>query len=136
MEAREQVHGAETALQKQIRLHQELLECLEKERQALVAGQEEAILSLAAEKSGILAQLHRLAEAGETEASPEGDRARLQGLRRRVAQAHSRNHLLIAASLALIQQFLGQFQPPGAGTYQPSGQVAGTTGAVLFERQA
>jgi flagellar biosynthesis/type III secretory pathway chaperone len=136
MECRKQGREPEAARQTQTSLYQELLECLEMERQALVQGQEEAILSLAARKSGILAELQRLAEAGAGEAASGEKQACLEDLRRRVARTHRRNHRLIAAFLEVVQDFLGQLQPAGSGTYRSTGTASGAVGAVLFERQA
>jgi flagellar biosynthesis/type III secretory pathway chaperone len=117
-------------------LHQQLLECLEQERLALAAADEEAIISLAAVKGNLLEQLQHLAqEKLEGPAAPE-DEALLASLKRRLAAAHRRNHALIGASLEVIQDFLKQLQPREAGIYGPPAPARGASPLPLFQRQA
>jgi|GEM_PF-1148434 flagellar biosynthesis/type III secretory pathway chaperone len=123
----------------EISLYQELLECLEQESQALAAAQEERILSLAASKEEILGRLLEI-KKGQTEPTPgAGDAALEQDLarlRRQVAVRNLRNREIISASLEVIQEFIGQFLPPGPGLYKEGGRVDPGSGRTLFHRQA
>ena len=120
----------------QILLYQELLECLEQERQALTRADEEAILSQASLKILILERLQGLDEAGHPVSLNLQEATTLQHLRRQAAAAHHRNHVLITASLEVVQEFLGQLLPQGTGTYGPPGPGGGFSGQALFHRRA
>lgn len=124
----------------EISLYQELLECLEQEAQALAAAQEETILSLAASKEEILERLLKVKKARAELPAPGADEAALQKdlarLQRQVATRNLRNREIITASLEVIQDFIGQFLPPGPGLYRQEGRVEAGSGRTLFHRQA
>ncbi|MEW6659319.1 MAG: hypothetical protein AB1424_11735 [Thermodesulfobacteriota bacterium] len=124
----------------EIALYQELLECLEQEAQALAAAQEETILSLAASKEEILERLLQVKKARAELPAPAADEAALQKdlarLQRQVATRNLRNREIISASLEVIQDFIGQFLPPGPGLYRQEGRVEAGSGRTLFHRQA
>jgi flagellar biosynthesis/type III secretory pathway chaperone len=123
----------------EISLYQELLECLEQEAQALAAAQEETILSLAASKEEILARLLEVKKARTEHTPAASDAARQQELarlQRQVAVRNLRNREIISASLEVIQEYIGQFLPPGPGLYQAEGRVDPGSGRTLFHRQA
>lgn len=124
------------SIQEETCLYQELLECLEKEWQALLISEEEAILLLAAEKEQILVKITE-ANPSPTALSPSGPEAKqLQRLKRHVAAAQTRNHRLIGAALETIQEFLGYLQSDSPGTYQAAGKVGATSSSSFFHRQA
>jgi len=66
-------------------------------------------------------------------AALEKDLGRLQ---RQVASLNLRNREIITASLEVIQDFIGQFLPPGPGLYRAEGRVDPGSGRTLFHRQA
>jgi flagellar biosynthesis/type III secretory pathway chaperone len=124
----------------EISLYQELLECLEREAQALAAAQEETILSLAVSKEEILERLLGVKKA-RTEHPPRGAseaalQQELERLQRQVASRNLRNREIIFASLEVIQEFTSQFLPPGPGLYRAEGRVETGPGRTLFHRQA
>lgn len=119
-----------------IHLYQKLLDCLEKEWQALVTSQEDAILTLAAEKEQILEKIARWNQ-GLAASQPSGPEAeQLQSLRQQVAATQTRNHRLIAVALETVQDFLGYLQSAPAGVYHAAGKVETTSGNSFFHRQA
>jgi hypothetical protein len=122
--------------QKLIQLYQKLFDCLEKEWQALITSQEDAILTLAAEKEHILAEI-----AGEnpdlTALPPSGPEAdQLQRLKHQVADAQSRNRRLIVTALETVQDFLRYLQSGPPGIYHAAGKVEANPGNSFFHRQA
>lgn len=117
-------------------LYQELLECLEKEWQALLISEEESILTLAATKEQILEKISEVIP-NETAPQPSGPEAeQLQRLKRQVAAAQTRNNRLISAALETVQDFLGYLQSGSPGTYQAGGKVDTSSGSSYFHRQA
>lgn len=123
----------------EIFLYQELLECLDKERRALMETQEEAILAVAAAKETLTERLLKLKEDQESPPYPDiaaEDKDRLTNLQREVETANINNRRIIAASLEVIRDFLAQFQPPGPGTYRPEGQVHPALEGAIFHRRA
>lgn len=125
--------------QLEISLYRELLDCLEQEAQALAKTQEETILTLANNKEAILRKLLQLKADQPEELQPPAEAAgaeELSQLKLRVASANDRNRRIIAASLEVIQEFLGQFQPPGPGIYRAEGQMQPGSGMTLFHRRA
>ena len=124
----------------EISLYRELLECLEQEAQALAAVQEETILSLAASKEEILERLLSIKKARAEHPAPAANapaqEKELGRLQRQVASLNLRNREIITASLEVIQDFIGQFFPPGPGLYLPEGRVEPGSGRTLFHRQA
>ncbi|MDD2902030.1 MAG: hypothetical protein PHU44_06310 [Syntrophales bacterium] len=128
----------EALLQQEISLYQELLECLEQEAQALAATQEETILGLAVFKEEILEQLLEVKKAREERSTGTESVSGLEDLaqlQRQVAARNLRNREIISASLEVIQEYLGQFLPPGPGLYQHEGQMEAGSGRTLFHRQ-
>jgi len=122
--------------QELIHLYQELFECLEKEWQALITSQEDAILTLAVEKEHILEKVAG-GNPGLTASPPSGPEAeQLQSLKRQVADAQSRNQRLIVAALETVQDFLSYLQSAPPGIYQSAGKVEATPGNSFFHRQA
>ena len=121
--------------QQELSLYRELLECLEKEWQALVATREDAILALAAEKEHILEKIIAL-KRGEEVADPDGDAEALRRLKHQVAAAQARNHRLITTTLETIQDFLGFLKSAPPGIYHSAGKVETTPGSSFFHRQA
>ncbi|MEJ2091279.1 MAG: hypothetical protein P8X65_03705 [Syntrophobacterales bacterium] len=118
--------------QELIQLYQKLFDCLEKEWQALITSQEDAILTLAAEKEHILEKI-----AGGNPIQPSGPEAEeLQRWRHQVADAQSRNQRLIVAALETIQDFLRYLQSAPPGIYHAAGKVEATPGNSFFHRQA
>jgi hypothetical protein len=117
-------------------LYQELLECLEKEWHALLISEEEAILTLAAEKEQILAKISEASsnQGAQPLRGPESEN--LLHLKRRVAAAQVRNHRLITAALETVQDFLGYLQSGSPGTYQAAGKIDNSPGSSYFHRQA
>ena len=122
-------------MHREMLLYQQLLECLEQERQALAAADEETIISLATLKGNLLEQLQHLVQGRPKGPAAPEDEVLLAHLRRRVAAAHRRNHALIGASLEVIQDFLRQLQPREAGTYGPPVPARGSSNPPLFQRQ-
>jgi flagellar biosynthesis/type III secretory pathway chaperone len=122
--------------QELIQQYQKLFECLEKEWQALITSQEDAILTLAAEKEHILEKIAG-GYPGLTLSPPSGPEAeQLQRLRLQVADAQSRNQRLIGAALETVQDFLRYLQSAPPGIYQAAGKVEATPGNSFFHRQA
>ena len=122
--------------QELIQQYQKLFECLEKEWEALITSQENAILTLAAEKEHIL---EKIAEGspGLTVSPPSGPEAEeLQRLQLQVADAQSRNHRLIVTALETVQDFISYLQSAPPGIYQAAGKVEATPGNSFFHRQA
>jgi flagellar biosynthesis/type III secretory pathway chaperone len=119
-----------------IQLYQKLLECLEKEWQALVTSQEDAILTLAAEKEQILAEIvgGNPGLTGSRPNRPEGEQ--LQRLKDQVTAAQSRNQRLIVAALETVQDFLRYLKSAPPGIYQAAGKVKAAPGSSYFHRQA
>ena len=72
----------------ELSLYRELLECLEKEWQALVNSQEEAILALAAQKEHILEKIIAL-NRGRNLADPGGEPEPLRRLKQQVAETQA-----------------------------------------------
>ena len=124
-----------SAPQQELSLYRELLECLEKEWQALVTSQEEAILALAAQKEHILEKIIMLSR-GRDLAAPDGEVEPLGRLKHQVADAQARNHRLITTTLETIQDFLGCLQASPPGVYHSAGKVETTPGNSFFHRQA
>lgn len=122
-------------VQKETSLYQKLLECLEKEWHALLVSEEEAILSLAAQKEQILEKINEVTLSAAQQSSDQ-EAEQLQRLKRHVAAAQARNHRLIAAALETVQDFLGYLQTGSPGTYQAAGKVDATPGSSYFHRQA
>lgn len=123
-------------LQQQISLFKELLDCLEREWQALISSQEDAILALAAQKEQTLEKIiNATAGLNPTEVT-KGDQEILKRLKRETAQAQARNHRLITATLETIQDFLAVLQSPPPGVYQVTGKVEAKLANSLFHRQA
>jgi flagellar biosynthesis/type III secretory pathway chaperone len=123
------------ACQPEISLYEELLECLDQEWQALVSSQEEAILALAVRKEHILGEILRVRD--QKTLDPGGpEHELLIRLKRQAATAQARNHLLIAAALETIQDFLGYLKSAPPGIYQSAGKVEDTQGNSFFHRQA
>lgn len=119
-----------------IQLYQKLFDCLEKEWQALITSQEDAILTLAAEKEHILEEIAR-GNSGLTASPPSGPEAEeLQRLHHQVADAQSRNQRLIVAALETVQDFLRYLQVAPPGIYQAAGKVEANPGNSFFHRQA
>ena len=122
------------AHQPEIRLYNELLECLEQEWQALVNSQEDDILTLAARKEQILGEILRVRDQ-KTPDSEGQEHELLSRLKRQAATTQARNHRLIAAALETIQDFLGFLQSAPPGIYQSAGKVEATPGNSFFHRQ-
>jgi len=122
-------------IQKEVSLYQELLECLEKEWHALLVSEEEAILSLAAQKEQILEKINEVA-LSPAQQSGDQEAEQLLRLKRHVAAAQARNHRLIATALETVQDFLGYLQSGSPGTYQAAGKVDTISGSSYFHRQA
>jgi hypothetical protein len=121
--------------QPEIRLYEELLECLEQEWQALVNTQEEAILALAARKEQILGEILRV--KAQNIPNPESQEPEfLNRLKRQVSTTQARNHRLIVAALETIQDFLGNLHSAAPGIYHSAGKVENTPGNSFFHRQA
>lgn len=126
----------ELSPQELIQQYQKLFECLENEWQALITSQEDAILTLAAEKEHILEKIAG-GYPGLTLSPPSGPEAeQLQRLRLQVADAQSRNQRLIGAALETVQDFLRYLQSAPPGIYQAAGKVEATPGNSFFHRQA
>ncbi len=121
---------------REITLFEELLECLEKEWQALITSQEDAILSLAAQKEQILEKIMAAVSSREGPDYPESDRDLLNRLKDKVGAAQARNHRLIATALETIQEFLATLKSPTPGIYQATGKVGTAQEIPLFQRQA
>lgn len=122
--------------QELIQQYQKLFDCLEKEWQALITSQEDAILSLAAEKEQILEKIAG-GNPGLTASPPSGPEAeQLRRLRHQVADAQSRNQRLIAAALETVQDFLRHLHSAPPGIYHAAGKVEATPGNSFFHRQA
>jgi len=119
----------------EICLYQELLECLEKEWHALLVSEEEAILSLAAQKEQILEKINEVT-LSSTQQAGDQSAEKLLRLKRHAAAAQARNHRLIAAALETVQDFLGYLQSGPPGTYQAAGKVDTASGSSYFHRQA
>ncbi len=123
------------ALQPEISLYEELLECLEQEWQALINSKEDAILALAARKEQILGELLRV--RGQKIPNPKGQEQKLLSrLKQQAAATQARNHRLIVAALETIQDFLGYLQSAPPGIYHSAGKVEATPGNSFFHRQA
>ena len=122
--------------QELIQQYQKLCECLEQEWQALITSQEDAILTLAAEKEHILEKI----AGGNSDliaSPPSGPEAEeLQRLQLQVADAQSRNQRLIVTALETVQDFLRYLQSAPPGIYQAAGKVEATPGNSFFHRQA
>lgn len=122
-------------VQQETFLYQELLECLEREWQALLISEEEAILTLASEKEQILAKIGAVTQ-NQPDQQPSGpETEQLQRLKRHVAAAQTRNYRLITTALETVQDFLGYLQSGSPGTYQAAGKVDATPGGSYFHRQ-
>ena len=119
----------------ELSLYRELLECLEKEWQALINSQEEAIWALAAQKEHILEKIIAL-NRGRNLADPGGEPEPLCRLKQQVAETQARNHRLITTALETIQDFLGFLQSAPPGIYHSAGEVETTPGSSFFHRQA
>jgi flagellar biosynthesis/type III secretory pathway chaperone len=119
----------------ELSLYRELLACLEKEWQALVDSEEEAILALAAEKERLLEKILSLTRSRDRQ-NPEKEAEGLRHLKRQVAEAQARNHRLITTTLETIQDFLDCLQSSPPGIYQAAGKVGTTPGNSFFHRQA
>ncbi len=129
----------ETLVRQEVAMYRKLLNILEQETQALVQAQEENILSLAAAKETILAQLQEIQSLRHDHgwlAAQGGMEEELVRLKQRVAAVNRGNRQIIEAGLEVIQEFLEQFQPSGPGTYRPAGQVQAGAGRALFHRRA
>jgi flagellar biosynthesis/type III secretory pathway chaperone len=74
-------------LQQEISLFKELLDCLEREWQALISSQEDAILALAAQKEHTLEKIIDAAAGRDLAEVTEADQEILKRLRREAAQA-------------------------------------------------
>ncbi|MGQ9688123.1 MAG: hypothetical protein ACUVXF_04955 [Desulfobaccales bacterium] len=109
---------------------------MEKEWQALVNSQEEAILALASRKEQILKDIIFLASSRQPSECLESEKQFLHRLKHEVATAQTRNHRLITTALETIQDFLAILNPPPPGIYQPCGKVEASPGNSLFHRQA
>jgi flagellar biosynthesis/type III secretory pathway chaperone len=123
-------------LQQEISLYEELLDCLEREWQALISSQEDAILALAAQKEQTLEKIIHTAAGRDIAKVTEADQEILKRLRHEAAQAQARNHRLITAALETIQDFLAVLQSPPPGIYQVTGKVGAKLENSLFHRQA
>ena len=123
------------APQPELSLYRELLECLEKEWQALIKSQEDAILALAAQKENILEKIIRL-KRGRDNSDSAGEADPLRRLKHQVADAQARNHRLIITALETIQDFLGYLQSAPPGIYHSAGKVETTPGNSSFHRRA
>ena len=122
--------------QELIQQYRKLCECLEQEWQALITSQEDAILTLAAEKEHILEKIAG-GNSGLTASPPSGPEAEeLQRLQLQVADAQSRNQRLIVTALETVQDFLSYLQSAPPGIYQAAGKVEATPGNSFFHRQA
>jgi flagellar biosynthesis/type III secretory pathway chaperone len=97
------------------------VECLEKEWQALVNSQEEAIWALAAQKEHILEKIIALNRDRDL-ADPGGEPEPLRRLKQQVAETQARNHRLITTALETIQDFLGLLQSAPPGIYHSAGR--------------
>ncbi len=122
--------------QQEISLYKELLDCLEREWQALINSREDAILALAAQKEHCLEKIiNATADRDLTEVT-EADQEILKRLKHEAAQAQARNHRLITAALETIQDFLAVLQSPPPGIYHFTGKVGANLANSLFHRQA
>ncbi len=131
--------GNQTLLQQEMCLYEELLDCLEKETQALLNAREEDILAAAARKELLLDRLLQMKRAqgdGLQTTATGRHKEQLMHLQGQVAAANARNREIVVTSLEVIQEFLAQFQPPGPGLYQPAGQAKSIQEGALFQRQA
>lgn len=119
----------------EIRLYQQLLDCLEEEWLALIHAQEETILSLAHRKEEILQSLSRLGLASQP---PDGGKKapEIINLLKRIAQRQDRNLRLINAALEVIQDFLAQLNAAAPGLYQGGGKMETSWGTSFFHRHA
>jgi hypothetical protein len=127
-----------TLRQQEMRLYQELLDCLEEEAQALMTARQEAILAAAARKESLLDRLlemKRSLDEGSPATAADRTSRRLGHLQRRVAAANARNREIVVNTLEVIQEFLAQFQPPGPGLYRPGGETKPVSESALFKRQ-
>ena len=124
---------ARLAPQQKLSLYRELLDCLEKEWQALVNSQEDAILALAAEKEQILTKISDVTPGGDF-SEPVGE-SELNRLKHQVVDAQARNHRLIATALETIQDFLAYLQSAPPGIYHSAGKVEPPAGGSSFHRQ-
>jgi flagellar biosynthesis/type III secretory pathway chaperone len=124
------------ALQQEICLYKELLQCLKVEWQALINSQEDAILALAAQKEHILAKIISAATSQDFSEVSEPDLEILKSLKHEAAQAQARNHRLITTALETIQDFLSVLQSPPPGIYHFTGKVNANSENSLFHRQA
>jgi flagellar biosynthesis/type III secretory pathway chaperone len=123
------------ALQPEITLYEELLECLEQEWQALISSQEDDILALAARKEQILGEILRV-RGQNMQSHGEQEHELLSHLKQQAATTQARNHRLILAALETIQDFLGCLQSAPPGIYRAAGKVETTPGNSFFHRQA
>jgi flagellar biosynthesis/type III secretory pathway chaperone len=137
--------------------YEELLDCLEKEREALVAQQTDDLFSLVMAKSKILQQLlearqerkDTLIRLGVNENGNSGGppwvrdllsqhRKRLAGLNVRIIGKNAQNRELVVDSLEVIQQFVdiltGANQRPQ--TYQRQGLLKNTKTPARFNYKA
>ncbi len=122
--------------QQEISLYKELLDCLEREWQALINSQEDAILALAAQKEHCLEKIINAASGQDFSEVTEPDLEILKRLKHKAAQAQVRNHRLITAALETIQDFLAVLQSPPPGIYHFTGKVGAKLANSLFHRQA
>ena len=122
--------------QQEISLYKELLDCLEREWQALINSQEDAILALAAQKEHILEKIINDAAGRDLTEVTEADQELLKRLKHEAAQAQARNHRLITTTLETIQDFLSVLQSPPPGIYHFTGKVGAKLANSLFHRQA
>lgn len=147
------IDEVQTVIQQETLLYEELLDCLEKEREALVAQQTDDLFSVVMAKSKILQQLlearqerkDNLRRWGVNEDGNAGGplwvrdllsqhQKRLASLNARIIGKNAQNRELVVDSLEVIQQFVdiltGGKQLPQ--TYQRQGLLKNTKTPARF----